>query len=331
VIFVDAYEARRAIEQAIESYSDDQELPTFTSETFWQRMVNPRFVPQNVIHYADITYANHAESMEAKKGGFEQAAYMFLDVYARKDITTSSPKPVLLFFHGGGLIRGDKAAPYPVIRHLAESGWVVVSANYRLAPISAYPTQLLDAKRAIRWVKQNIKAFGGNPNFVAVAGDDAGGHLAAMVALTPNKPEYQTGFEAVDTSVKACVLINAITDLVDEQKAWRINFSEYFSKKLAGQTTTKESFLKEHSPLYLIKPDSVPFLVFHGDRDSLVPFRTSGDFVDEYKKISKSEIQFIPIPGGHHAYHLFSSPRSHYQAIGVEQWLNHIYRDGKRD
>jgi acetyl esterase/lipase len=47
---------------------------------------------------------------------------------------------------------------------------VVVSINYRLAPTSLYPSQLIDAKRALRWVKQNIEPFGGDPKFIAVAG-----------------------------------------------------------------------------------------------------------------------------------------------------------------
>ncbi len=83
-----------------------------------------------------------------------------------------------------------------------------------------------------------------------------------MLALTPNKREYQPGFEDVDTSVKACVLINAITDLVDEQKLWDHDISDYFSKKIAGRDTKDITICKEHSPLYLVRNDSVPFLVF---------------------------------------------------------------------
>ncbi|CAG8693547.1 16881_t:CDS:2, partial [Acaulospora morrowiae] len=265
----------------------------------------------------------------ANKVAFEQVNFMSLDVYARKQ--PSDVKPVLLFIHGGEWKRGDKGAPYPLIRHMAESGWVVVSVNYRLAPTSKYPNQLIDVKRALRWIKTHIAAFGGDPQFIAVAGDDAGGQIAAAVAFTQNDPKYQPNFEKTDTSVKACVLINAITDLLDENKFWDKNIGEDFCKNVAGLKAKDESFLKEHSPLHLIKKDSVPFLVFHGDRDTFVPFKASDHFVEEFKKVSKSEIQFIPIPGGHHVYHLFSSPRSHYQAIGVEEWLNHIRHDMMAD
>lgn len=291
-------------------------------------MVIPHFVPRNVVQYTNISYANHEEKIEARRDGFEQINYLTLDIYARKDVSKSNPKPVFIYFHGGEWIRGDKASPYPLIRHLAEVGWVVVSVNYRLAPKAFYPAQLVDAKRALRWVKQNIEHFGGDQKFIAVGGDDAGGQIAAVLALTSNKKEYQPSFENFDTTVKACVLINAITDLVDEKGLWNYSISDHFSKKIAGRQTKDITFLKEHSPLYLIKNDSVPFLVFHGDRDTLVPFESSKNFVDEYeKKCTKTGIKFIPIPGGHHVHNLFSSPRSHYQAIGVEQWLNHIHSD----
>jgi acetyl esterase/lipase len=70
---------------------------------------------------------------------------------------------------------------------------VIVNANYRLAPANAYPTHLLDCKRVLRWVKQNIERYGGDSQRIIVAGDSAGGHLAGMVAYTPNQPEYQPG------------------------------------------------------------------------------------------------------------------------------------------
>ncbi|CAG8654250.1 7335_t:CDS:2, partial [Ambispora leptoticha] len=149
VIFLDGYEVKSAIEDAIQAYApvndgdDPFELPSFTSQKFWHRMVNPRFIPGNVFHYENINYATTQEAAEVRKHDFEQVNYMALDVYARKDLSSESPKPVLLFVHGGGWIGGDKSLPYPIIRHLAEVGWVVVSINYRLAPSSTYPNPLI--------------------------------------------------------------------------------------------------------------------------------------------------------------------------------------------
>ncbi|CAG8598148.1 11413_t:CDS:10 [Paraglomus brasilianum] len=333
VIFLDGYEARVAIHEAIKDYSDEVEFPTLSrdlsifSDTFWNRLVNPFYIPKDVIQYANIAYCTDNELAEVQT---DQMQSLSLDIYTRRD-TLATLKPVFLFIHGGGWVRGDKASPYPLIRHLAESGLTVVAINYRLASVAPYPAQLIDAKRALRWVKKTIKNFGGDPNFIVVGGDGAGGHLAALVALTPNNADYQPGFELVDTSVQAAVLINAITDVLNETMVWHSNFAEHFAKKIAKLETNNEDFLRQHSPIHNIKPDSVPFLVFHGDRDNLVPFQLSNNFMERFKKVSKSEIQFVQIPGGHHIYHQFTSPRSQYQSIGIEKWIKHLYHDGKHE
>ena len=56
-------------------------------------------------------------------------------------------------------------------------------------------------KKAIAWVKEHIEEYGGDPSYVVITGGSAGGHLAALAALTPNDPEYQPGFEGADTRV----------------------------------------------------------------------------------------------------------------------------------
>jgi len=68
---------------------------------------------------------------------------------------------------------------------------VVVSLNHRLAPSVTISHQLIDVKRAIRWVKENISKFGGDPGFVSITGSCSGGHLAIMAAMTMNDPLYQ--------------------------------------------------------------------------------------------------------------------------------------------
>ena len=85
--------------------------------------------------------------------------------------------------------------------HLAERGWVCVTANYRLSPRATWPDQIVDVKRALAWTKANIANHGGDPGFVVITGGSAGGHLCALAALTVNVSEFQPGFEGADTSV----------------------------------------------------------------------------------------------------------------------------------
>lgn len=119
--------------------------------------------------------------------------------------------------------------------------WVVVSVDYRLRAKAGYPTQLLDCKRALRWVKDEIRVFGGNPDNIVVAGDSAGGHLAAMLALTPNIPEFQPGFEAVDTTVQGCAAMSAVLDLVDLKNYSRHGIRTLFIKDVALREGAGES------------------------------------------------------------------------------------------
>lgn len=151
---------------------------------------------------------------------------------------------------------GDKTLSPPFISYMALKRWVVVSVNYRLSPHVKYPEHLMDVKRAIRWVRQNIVRYGGDPNFIAVSGNSAGGHLAALAAMTQNDPYYQPGFEDVDTSVQACVGINAVLDVTNHKRYWRHKFQEWFATHIAGKEdgfVANEEFLKLSSPVILLK------------------------------------------------------------------------------
>jgi acetyl esterase/lipase len=94
------------------------------------------------------------------------------------------PLPVVAYYHGGGWLLGSVEAYDVVCRALANaSGAIVVSVGYRLAPEHPYPAAVEDAFAATRWIAENAGDLGGDRNRVAVAGDSAGGNLAAVVAL----------------------------------------------------------------------------------------------------------------------------------------------------
>lgn len=98
--------------------------------------------------------------------------------------TNSTDGPVLIHFHGGGLVMGTNHSFEPLARALAaESGATVVAVEYRLAPESPPPAQFDDSYAATVWVAENAAALGVDPMRLAVVGDSAGGSLAAAVAL----------------------------------------------------------------------------------------------------------------------------------------------------
>ncbi len=139
-----------------------------------------------------------------------------LDILTRR-LVPAERAPVLVSIHGGAWVMGDKRQQgIPLMHELVQRGWVCVAINYRLSPRATWPAQIVDCKRAIAWVREHIAEYGGDPGFIAVTGGSAGGHLSSLVALTPNEPEWQPGFEDLDTSVDACLPFYGVYDMTGD-------------------------------------------------------------------------------------------------------------------
>ncbi|MGC9171020.1 MAG: alpha/beta hydrolase [Thermoproteus sp.] len=92
--------------------------------------------------------------------------------------------PLVLYYHGGGFVFGNVETHDHICRRLSrQADAVVVSVDYRLAPEHKFPTAVLDAYAALRWAAENAHEFGADPGKIAVAGDSAGGNLAAVVSI----------------------------------------------------------------------------------------------------------------------------------------------------
>jgi acetyl esterase/lipase len=104
-----------------------------------------------------------------------------LDVYLPQFAAT--PLPAVLLIHGGGWKYFNKGAASGYARYLASNGFAAVTIDYRLSSEANWPTQLDDLRTAVRWLHSHGLDFGIDPLRMAVLGDSAGAHLAAMLAL----------------------------------------------------------------------------------------------------------------------------------------------------
>jgi acetyl esterase/lipase len=216
-----------------------------------------------------------------------------LDIYHHR--SRPSGGPVLVYWHGGTFRSGWKSREgRPLLYRLASQGWVCVSANYRLSPAARFPDHHVDAKKVLAWVREHGHEHGANPAVLFVAGSSAGGHLAALAALTPNDPAFQPGFEQVDTSVTAAICLYG-----------------YYGG-LGGDRRMRSS------PAAYVHADAPPFFLAHGNQDTVVLVDDARRFVERLRSASSNPVVYAELPGAQHGFDLFGSIRFENVVDGIE-------------
>jgi acetyl esterase/lipase len=105
-----------------------------------------------------------------------------LDVW-RPSGKVTRPRPVLIFWYGGGWAKGDRAAYGFAARAFARNGFVVIVPDYRKVPQVRFPAFLQDGAEAVKWARDHVADYGGDPGRIVVAGHSAGAYTVAMLAL----------------------------------------------------------------------------------------------------------------------------------------------------
>jgi acetyl esterase/lipase len=260
--------------------------------------------------------------------GEEQGTVLRLDVYHHRDKPAGCP--VLLQIHGGGWTEkmGSKnEQARPLMNHMAARGWVCVSVDYRLSPAATFPAHIIDCKRALAWVKQHIAGYGGDPDFVVATGGSAGGHLSSLLALSANDPDYQPGFEDADTRVQGCVPFYGVYDFTDHLglKPNQVIIDALADYIVKAPYREAPELYERASPIRRPLADAPPFLVIHGDRDSLCPVAEARAFAQKLAEASTQPVAYAEIPGAQHAFDIFRSLRSELVMYGVERFLASLW------
>jgi acetyl esterase/lipase len=281
----------------------------------WWRLITPfPFRHRAVRRLLNVEYARTA------------GRRLRLDIYQPR--AAGANRPAVIQIHGGAWVLGDKRDQgVPIMTHLAAAGWVGFNVNYRLSPGATFPDHLIDLKRALAWIREHSDELGIDPSFIAVTGGSAGGHLTALMALTANDPRYQPGFEQADTTVQAAVPFYGIYDFTNRlgthpRGFFRGLLEPYVMKAFFSEEPER---FREASPLDRVRPDAPPFLIIHGDRDTLAPLADARLFVERLRAVSKAPVMYAELRGAQHAFDVFVSPRSVPVIEGVERFLAAVY------
>ena len=267
----------------------------------------------------------YGESLPGDKGGRN-----LLDLVLPNIAREGDRRPVLLQVHGGGWIIGDKKEQgKPLMTHLASRGWICVAINYRLSPLATMPDHIIDVKRSIAWIRRHIEEFGGDPEFLCITGGSAGGHLSSLAALTPNDPNFQPGFENVDTRIDACVPFYGVFDFIDRANDRPLGkMSDFIGPKVFKCTPEENPELWDSvSPVARVHSEAPPFFVIQGSHDSLVFAEEAVTFVSALREKSVEPVLHAELLGAQHAFEIFHSPRSAHAVRGATAFLEKVHAD----
>jgi acetyl esterase/lipase len=209
------------------------------------------------------------------------------------------------------------------MNHLVQRGWLCVDINYRLSPRHKFPAHIIDVKRAIAWVRAHIADYGGDPAFIALTGESAGGHLCALAALTPNLAEFQPGFEQADTRVDAAVPVYGVFDWQSSISPEDLQFRGWIARHVLheGEDPATSPWLEKASPVNYVRADAPPMFFVHGTHDALAKVEDARFMVRRLRAVSVAPVVYAEIPWAQHAFELFYSIRAQLSAQAVGEFL----------
>lgn len=222
-------------------------------------------------------------------GGMETRAY--------RPAADDSPRPTMLWLHGGGWMTGSLNTADIIARTLASAAnAVVVTPHYRLAPEHLWPAGLNDARDALSWVSSNIESLGGDPGQLVVGGDSAGGNLAAILA-----------HESRDTQpgLAAQVLIYPVVDLdlTSAEYPSRTLFAKGYHLELADLIQCVTTYLPENTDPSDPSVSPIRSAAFAGLPPAVIatadldPLRDEGRLYAEKLREAGVPVEYLNTPG----------------------------------
>lgn len=267
-------------------------------------------------------YAVHTSDIAYGPGGRDH----HLDIWRHPDLPVTGRAPVLVQIPGGAWTVNDKRGQaYPLMSRMAELGWICVPINYGKSPRNTWPAHIVDVKRALAWVRDNIADYGGDPDFIAVTGGSAGAHLASLAALTGNDPRFQPGFEESDTTVAAAAPFYGVYDLTEVETMHEMMLPFLESFVMQTRYADDPELFASASPISHAHGGAPPFFVLHGENDSVIPSAQAQDFCVALRRAGAPVVCYAEVPNAHHAFDIVATVRSLLAADAVADFLGVVF------
>jgi acetyl esterase/lipase len=194
------------------------------------------------------------------------------------------PTPLVVFFHGGGFIGGDKGSvPAWLIDRCLAQGISVASANYRLSTQSPFPAPMLDGARAIQFLRFRAKALGIDPRRIAACGNSAGAGISLWVGLHDDLADLKSddlvlrqssrlvclGLVGAQTSYDPRFIKQLIGGRAHEHVALRPLFR--LTSDAEADSPRVHRLYEDSSPLNYVSADDPPVMLFYAEPDAPLP------------------------------------------------------------
>ncbi len=203
---------------------------------------------------------------ETSSGSGEQQ----LNIFAPRRKTY--PRDVIVFIHGGNWNSGRKGQYNIIGKHWAKRGLVYVIIDYPLSPAANFRDMAIASARSVKWVKDSISKYGGNPDRIFVSGHSAGGHLASLISLD----DHYFKDLGIENPIAGTILIDAAgLDMYGYLKDEKFSKDDTYFKTFTGNPEN----WKDASPLYHLHKNMPPMVIHQGGKTYPSIIKSTATFV----------------------------------------------------
>jgi acetyl esterase/lipase len=262
--------------------------------------MKPAEIPKGVKQISDIPFA--------ERGGRALKLDLFLPEKPQGAL------PVVVWIFGGAFTMNNQKQQEGTAAWLALHGYAVAAIEYRLSGEAVFPAQIEDCKEAVRWLRANAAKYGLDARRIGAWGASSGGHLAAMLGTSGDVKEFENGGSAAESSrVAAVVDFFGPTDFLQMDAHALPGGMRHDppdspeSRLVGGAIQQNREKVQRANPMTYVSSDDPPFLICHGEQDTLVPLHQS-ELLFEALKASGVNVTFYKIAGAGHGGPAFESP-----------------------